>query len=130
MSGGSKIPTPAWAVPFPEPRATPSKISVDDLLAIMKTGTAGVDYVVVDVRRTDIEVRIVLLSLFFKPIHLNRHSGLDKGRYKPAGPNVLPDTAHALTRLISYSKSNFSLSKFFGPRTPLCWLVSRVLLFP
>jgi len=58
MAAPTKPKTPAWAVGFPEPRATPRKLSVDELLALTKTGTAGVDYVVVDVRRTDVEALI------------------------------------------------------------------------
>ncbi|KAI0041387.1 Rhodanese-like protein [Auriscalpium vulgare] len=49
---------PAWATGLPPPRATPPKISTEQLVEMMKTQTAGVDYVVVDVRRTDIEALI------------------------------------------------------------------------
>ncbi|KAI0312890.1 hypothetical protein OF83DRAFT_600739 [Amylostereum chailletii] len=49
---------PAWAASFPQPRTVPPKISTDELVELMQTQKAGVDFVVVDVRRTDIEALI------------------------------------------------------------------------
>jgi hypothetical protein len=42
----------SWHANLPKPKSTPAEISVQDVAAL--TGTPGVDYVVVDVRRTDI----------------------------------------------------------------------------
>ncbi|KAI0067550.1 hypothetical protein BV25DRAFT_1818913 [Artomyces pyxidatus] len=50
--------TPMWAANFPQPISTPPKISHEELEELMRTKTAGVDFVVVDVRRTDIEALI------------------------------------------------------------------------
>jgi hypothetical protein len=50
-------PTPAWALSFPEPRSSPSKMSPDALHELMTTKAAGADFIVVDVRRTDVDVR-------------------------------------------------------------------------
>ncbi|ETW80362.1 hypothetical protein HETIRDRAFT_243514, partial [Heterobasidion irregulare TC 32-1] len=49
---------PAWALDFPEPKATPPKISQEELAELVRTKTAGVDYLVVDVRRSDVEALI------------------------------------------------------------------------
>ncbi|KAI0259325.1 hypothetical protein BC834DRAFT_943424, partial [Gloeopeniophorella convolvens] len=51
-------PTPDWAKPFPEPRTVPPKITPDALCEIIRTQRAGTDYLVVDVRRADIEALI------------------------------------------------------------------------
>ncbi|BEJ11539.1 hypothetical protein CspHIS471_0109610 [Cutaneotrichosporon sp. HIS471] len=42
----------SWHVAFPQPKSTPAEITAQDLGAL--TGTPGVDYIVIDVRRTDI----------------------------------------------------------------------------
>ncbi|KLT40411.1 hypothetical protein CC85DRAFT_287513 [Cutaneotrichosporon oleaginosum] len=42
----------SWHAALPKPQSTPAEITVQDLAALQ--GTPGVDYIVVDVRRTDI----------------------------------------------------------------------------
>ena len=55
---------PAWHEKYPKPQTdTPAAISKDELLARMKSGeTGGKDFVVVDLRRNDHEVRSVLVT--------------------------------------------------------------------
>jgi arsenical-resistance protein 2 len=50
-------PTPAWALSFPEPRSRPPGKSPDALYELITTKAAAVDFVIVDVRRTDVDVR-------------------------------------------------------------------------
>ena len=61
-SAAQPRPTPAWALDFPEPKATPPKISQEELAELVRTKSAGVDYLVVDVRRSDIEVSLPAAS--------------------------------------------------------------------
>ena len=49
--------TPAWALSFPEPRSHPLSMSPDALHELLTTKSAAVDFIVVDVRRTDVDVR-------------------------------------------------------------------------
>lgn len=49
-------PTP-WHASYPQPQSTPGSISARDLLELQKTATAGKDYLLVDLRRNDHEVR-------------------------------------------------------------------------
>lgn len=42
----------SWHATLPTPKSSPAEISVEELAGLK--GTPGVDYVVVDVRRTDI----------------------------------------------------------------------------
>ncbi|KAH9018151.1 hypothetical protein EDB85DRAFT_2013380 [Lactarius pseudohatsudake] len=51
-------PTPAWALSFPEPRSHPLRMSPDALHELLTTKSAAVDFVVVDVRRTDIDAMV------------------------------------------------------------------------
>jgi len=44
-----------WHSAFPTPSFDSPRISVDDLVELIKTKKAGVDYVVVDLRRSDFE---------------------------------------------------------------------------
>ena len=48
-----------WHAKYPAPRSTPGSILRDDVLAMLKNPdlVAGKDYVLVDVRRNDFEVR-------------------------------------------------------------------------
>jgi hypothetical protein len=50
-------PTPAWALSYPEPRSRPLIMSSDTLHELLTTKSAAVDFIVVDVRRTDTDVR-------------------------------------------------------------------------
>ena len=50
-------PTPAWALSFPEPRSHPLSMSPDELHDLLTTKSPTVDFIVVDVRRTDVDVR-------------------------------------------------------------------------
>jgi arsenical-resistance protein 2 len=50
-------PQSSWTDAFPAPRSSPGGISNEELAQIVKTKQAGKDYLVVDVRRTDFEVR-------------------------------------------------------------------------
>ncbi|KAI9452670.1 hypothetical protein F5148DRAFT_985887 [Russula earlei] len=49
-------PTPSWALSFPQPRSRPSSMSPDALQRLMTTKVAAVDFIVIDVRRTDVDV--------------------------------------------------------------------------
>lgn len=44
-----------WHAKFPAPKSKPETISQDTLAELVRTKKAGVDYVVVDVRRNDFE---------------------------------------------------------------------------
>jgi hypothetical protein len=52
-------PTPAWALSFPEPRSHPASMSPDALHELVTTKAPVVDFIVVDVRRTDVDVRSI-----------------------------------------------------------------------
>ncbi|KAH9961014.1 hypothetical protein BC827DRAFT_1132096 [Russula dissimulans] len=51
-------PTPSWALSFPEPHSRPLSMSLDALHELMTTKVAIVDFIVIDARRTDIDVVI------------------------------------------------------------------------
>ncbi|KAN0131784.1 hypothetical protein V8E53_010312 [Lactarius tabidus] len=51
-------PTPTWALSYPEPRSHPLSMSPDALHELLTTKSATVDFIVVDVRRTDIDVMV------------------------------------------------------------------------
>jgi hypothetical protein len=44
----------SWHASFPPAKSSPAEITADELAAIQ--GVVGVDYIVVDARRTDIDV--------------------------------------------------------------------------
>jgi len=52
--------TPPWHVKLPAPRASPLQLGVSDLYASMAEPNrrAGVDYLIVDVRRADMDVSL------------------------------------------------------------------------
>lgn len=50
-------PTPTWALSFPEPRSHPPGISPEALHELVTTKAPVVDFLVIDVRRTDVDVR-------------------------------------------------------------------------
>jgi hypothetical protein len=52
-------PTPAWALSFPQPRSHPPNISTDGLHELVTTKEPTVDFIIVDVRRTDVDVRTI-----------------------------------------------------------------------
>src|SRR6266852_6569397 len=47
-------PTPAWVLSFPQPRSHPPNISTDRLHELVATKAPAVDFIIVDVRRTDV----------------------------------------------------------------------------
>jgi len=49
-------PTPTWALSFPEPRSRPPNMSPDALYELITTKAAATDFIIVDVRRTDVDV--------------------------------------------------------------------------
>ena len=106
-------PTPEWAKAFPEPRTIPPKITHQVLVDILNTQTAGVDYVVVDVRRVDIEVRADLETapgtkiLTIKPRVIL--TGAHQRRYQRARTDVLPDSSDAAAHLIQDPQGNLPL---------------------
>lgn len=48
---------PSWSVGLPEPKSSPPGISNEAVADLIKTKESGKDFIVVDVRRTDFEVR-------------------------------------------------------------------------
>jgi|SRR5712671_3851583 len=50
-------PTPSWALSFPAPHSRPLGMSLDALHELMTTKVATVDFIVIDARRTDVDVR-------------------------------------------------------------------------
>lgn len=50
-------PAPSWSVGLPEPVSSPPGISNEVVAVLIKTKESGKDFIVVDVRRTDFEVR-------------------------------------------------------------------------
>lgn len=52
-------PTPAWALSFPQPRSHSPNISTDELHELVVTKAPAVDFIIVDVRRTDVDVRTI-----------------------------------------------------------------------
>jgi len=53
--GGQNCKVANWHDAFPQPCSAPPVIAADELAVLLKTKTAGKDFVVVDVRRTDFE---------------------------------------------------------------------------
>jgi arsenical-resistance protein 2 len=53
----SRKPTPAWAQSYPEPRSRPSSMSPDTLRELITTKAPAIDFIIVDVRRADVDVR-------------------------------------------------------------------------
>lgn len=51
-------PTPTWALSFPEPRSRPPSMSLDALYELITTKVAATDFIIVDVRRTDVDAII------------------------------------------------------------------------
>ena len=49
-------PTPTWALSFPEPRSRPPSMSLDALHELITTKVAATDFIIVDVRRSDVDV--------------------------------------------------------------------------
>ena len=49
-------PTPNWALSFPEPCSRPPSMSLDALYELITTKAAATDFIIVDVRRTDVDV--------------------------------------------------------------------------
>lgn len=47
-----------WHSAFPTPSFNSKRITANELVAIMKEKVAGKEYIVVDVRRADFEVRV------------------------------------------------------------------------
>ncbi|KAI0245862.1 hypothetical protein BJV78DRAFT_1119777 [Lactifluus subvellereus] len=54
-------PTPVWAQSFPEPSSRPPSMSLDALHELISTKTTAIDFIVVDVRRTDVDVRSAVI---------------------------------------------------------------------
>ena len=54
-------PAPSWSAGLPEPKSSPPGVSHEELVQLVRTKTAGKDYIVVDVRRDDFKVRFFLL---------------------------------------------------------------------
>jgi hypothetical protein len=52
-----------WYEDLPAPRSSPPSLTVDDLSGRIQIEVAGKDFIVVDVRRTDIEVRNIAARL-------------------------------------------------------------------
>jgi len=52
----SESTAPIWHSVYPTPRLDIPRISAADLAHLVKNKKAGVDYIVIDVRRTDFEV--------------------------------------------------------------------------
>lgn len=50
-------PAPSWSVGLPEPKSSPPGISNEVVADLIKTKESGKDFIIVDTRRTDFEVR-------------------------------------------------------------------------
>lgn len=46
----------SWRAHLPTPKSSPGDISVEELAQLIDTAKLGEDYIIVDVRRTDIDV--------------------------------------------------------------------------
>ncbi len=55
---------PEWATSLPRPKSYPAHIEASDLAELIHTKEAGKDFLVVDVRRNDWEVRHLPLALY------------------------------------------------------------------
>jgi len=87
------VPAGRWWDKYPKPRSSPKSLDVDELHSLLR-GTASNRIIVIDVRRTDIEVGIIYrcgheggLSAGTSAIH-------DPKRHQPAGSDILSDFAH------------------------------------
>ena len=58
--------TPEWAQSLPQPKSNPPHISVAEVADLIRTKKAGIDFIVVDTRRTDWDVS--------HPSHTSNHS--------------------------------------------------------
>lgn len=104
---------PLWHSYFPTPSFDSRHVSADDLKELIETKTVGKDFLVVDVRRSDFEVRgcyqciscgphaDVLNTLSSELVH---HRGP-----KPPSPLILPNYQHHRTAPLPHSHHRFPL---------------------
>jgi hypothetical protein len=125
---GLPKPTPAWALSFPQPRSHPPNISTDGLHELVATKAPAVDFIIVDVRRTDVDVRTVQ-DLWCRIVPYNARLLIAIGRdpwcHQLACANILsvaPDADHS-----SRKNPDRSFPLFFIAREShaLCWVASR-----
>ncbi len=89
---------PKWFEALPAPKSSPQRISCTELHELMVGKQAGIDYVVVDVRRADIEVceeflRHTAEASRLMPARLSGTPRLRASqRDQPPGPDTLPDS--------------------------------------
>ena len=121
-------PTPAWALSFPQPRSHPPNISTDGLHELVATKAPTVDFIIVDVRRTDVDVRTVRdpwCRIVSYDARLPIAIGHDPWCHQLACANILsvaPDADHS-----SRKNPDRSFPLFFIAREShaLCWMASR-----
>jgi len=119
-------PTPAWALSFPEPRSHPANISPDALHELVTTKAPVVDFIVVDVRRTDVDVRPISRPVELLESHIC-HLLITPGRgpwcHQLARADVLSAAPDADPSSRKYSDCSFPL--FFVTREghTLRWMV-------
>jgi hypothetical protein len=123
-------PTPAWALPFPQPRSHPPNISTDGLHELVASKAPAVDFIIVDVRRTDVDVRTIqdawCCIVSYDP-HFPITIGRDPWCNQLACTNILsvaPDGDHS-----SRKDPNRSFPLFFIAREShaLRWVASRCI---
>lgn len=49
--------TPAWAQSLPQPKSNPAHISVAEVAELIRTKKPGVDFIIIDTRKADWDVR-------------------------------------------------------------------------
>ena len=120
-------PTPAWALSFPQPRSHPPNISTDGLHELVTTKGPAVDFIIVDVRRTDVDVRTIQDPWCYCLIYcrLPTTIGRDPWCHQLARANILsfaPDADHS-----SRKDPDRSFPLFFITREShaLRWMASR-----
>ena len=121
-------PTPAWAQSFPEPRSRLLGMSPDALHELLTTKSAAIDFIVVDVRRTDIEVLpfLGLVGYTERLICLvTMYPGYDHRCHQPASADVLPIASHADFHPREVSNRHFSLFFVTWTSPTMCRMASR-----
>jgi hypothetical protein len=121
-------PTPAWALSFPQPRSHPPNISTDGLHELVATKAPVVDFIIVDVRRTDVDVR-TLQDPWCCIVSYNPHFSITIGRdpwcHQLACADILsvaPDADHSSRK---DPDRNFPLFFIAWEGHALRWMASR-----
>jgi len=121
-------PTAAWALSFPQPRSHPPNISIDGLHELITTKVPAVDFIIVDVRRTDVDVRTIhdtLCCIVSYDTHLLITIGRNPWCHQLACANILSFAPDADRSSREDPDRNFPLFFIARESHALRWVASR-----